>query len=242
MLSFDGVDDFLEHTSALVTSHPLFMAVLVAAPLNGSGENVCLAQGSTTADAFYTAGFVNFSDNKYCTERTTATGSVRKDRAEAPQISNTVPRWLFVYFGSSTDRRVAFGGSTFTTDTTAVSGTGITAMNRTLVGATRRDSGLLHYAKADIGEAWIGNALPSSTQLDELVAGTRLPENLTGVVDGWYLNAFEAGGTYTSHTGTRTMTASGGVSASGITHPISRGGGGSSTGAAAHYYRNLMGA
>lgn len=224
MLLFDGIDDYLEHMAgAICTSYPYTMIVLVAHTFENSGaEQVVICQGSTTADAFHTGGFVDATEIKYATDRSAANGTVRADKSTAPDLSATVPQWLIVHFASASDRRVAFGSSTFVTETTAMTSS-IGTLNRCLVGAARRSAGLLQFGEGSFGEAWWINGLPSTAQLDELIAGTRLPENLTGVVDGVYLNVFEASGNYLSHTGTRTFVASGGVSASSITHPISRG-------------------
>jgi len=221
-LRFDGVDDFLELAGLICSATGYTMAIMVATDKTGAGsEQVCIAQGSTTNDAFMTVGFNGSSENKYATDRGEGVGSSTTQKSTSPNISSSTFGWLFGLFESNSSRSVGFGSSALV-NTTGASGQNYSHLNRCLVGATRRSAGLLHYAKADLAEAHFFNVVLSGTNMDDLVAGSVLPEDVSGWVDGWTLAAFESGGTYTSIGGSRTMTASGGVIVSPLSHPITR--------------------
>ncbi len=222
-LRFNGTDAFLEHAAAICTATGYTMAVMVATDKSGpNGEQVCISQGSSTNDAFMTVGFNGSSEGKYATDRADGVGSLTSSKTTSPNISAASFGWLIGAFTSNTSRSVAFGNSTFSTPDTTNSSQNYSHLNRCLIGATRRAAGLLQHAKADLAEAHWFNRILTSGEIDALVAGTAKPEEISGWVDGVDMTAFRADGNYLSMSGTRTFVASGGVTASPLTHPLAR--------------------
>ena len=222
-LRFNGTDGFLEHAAAICTAAGYTMAVMVATDKSGpNSEQVCVSQGSSTNDAFMTVGFGGSSENKYATDRADGVGSLTSQKSTSPNISSSGFGWLIGAFTSNTSRSVAFGSSAFSTPDTSNSSQNYSHLNRVVIGATRRSAGVLQHAKADLAEVHFFTGILTSGQIDALVAGSVLPEDTSGWVDGWTLQTFSSGGTYTSIGGSRTLTASGGVTASPLGHPITR--------------------
>jgi hypothetical protein len=79
----------------------------------------------------------------------------------------------------------------------------------------------MNFMNGKVAETHFFNVALTPTQIAALLADTVKPEDTTGWVDGWTFKNFNAGGTYTSIGGSRTMTAVGGVTDAGV-HPITR--------------------
>jgi hypothetical protein len=95
--------------------------------------------------------------------------------------------------------------------------------SRCLIGAIKYNNTAANgFVNGSVAEAhWFNTAL-TATDVANLVADSVKPEVISGGVAGRTFRDYEADSTYTSIDGTRTMTAIGGVTASGSAHPIAR--------------------
>ena len=108
------------------------------------------------------------------------------------------------------------------------------------IGAFFRGSGAEFFGGIDICEVHVYSGTPDDAFYTAFLGATssgNYPENISGWIDGWILKDTASG--YTSIGGTRTLTATGGVS-NGVANPFTR-----STGPSipvlSHHYRQLRG-
>jgi hypothetical protein len=95
--------------------------------------------------------------------------------------------------------------------------------DRVTIGAWRHNGGAAGlFTNGEVAEAHFYNVALTATDVENIRTGAVLPEAVSGWVDGWTLETFNVGGTYTSIGGARTLTAVGGVSAGIRSHPITR--------------------
>lgn len=212
----------LEYAGNIVTTLPATLLIWGTRD-NSTGNQAWINQSQTNADRRMYAYHAGSSDNKLMMHRSPGvTGSVNK--ATAPHAT-TAMKLMVAVFTSSGSRTLYFGDSTGLTDTATSPVNDISNHNLCTVGAQKYNNAVADsFAKGSFAEAhWIAGAL-TSTDVANLIADTVKPEDLTGWVDGWTFKDYEAGGTYTSIGGTRTMTAVGTVTSSSVTHPIARSG------------------
>jgi hypothetical protein len=185
---------------------PTFMSV----------DAICLAQSGTTGgngSGGVVRGQLATNSTKLAVDSATGWGGMLASRSAAPEYGNTL-RLFAVVFESATSRKVYFGGSTPTTNTDSMPFPSIA--NHTIFEV----AGNLP-ANAQVAEVSCYSTALTDANVADLLAGV-LPETITGFIDGWTLLNYEAGGTYTSIGGSRTLTASGTISAGALTHPVTR--------------------
>jgi hypothetical protein len=229
-ITFDGTSQFLELSSKIVSAYPLSLVIWLAAPLDGSGDAAVISQGSTTADAFQFGGFANSSSSKYCSDRSALAGSAAATRSATPNISSST-YGLLVAVIEATQQTVYFNSSSGTTNV-ATAAQVFSDLNRFLIGAVRRSSGILNYAKVTACEAHVFNVAVSSSDVTTML--TTIPDGITGWVDGWTLASNSA---LTSIGGSRTLTATGSPTTASLTLPYTRSGSGFKTRA---YYDSIV--
>lgn len=214
-ITFDGSSQYLELADKVVGAYPLTLVLWLAAPLDGSGEAKAIVQGSTTADAFQAGGFENFNNNKTATDRTAAGGSFVSSRSATPHISSSA-FGLLVAVIEATQQTVYYNSNSGTTNPSSPAQV-FSDLNRFLVGAARRSSGVLQYAKMTACEAHVFSAALTSSDVTTLL--TTPPEEVAGWVDGWTL---ATNSDLTSIGGTRTLTAVGSPTTGSLTLPYTR--------------------
>jgi hypothetical protein len=219
-IALNGSTGYLNHPARIANSYPFSMAVWVAGS-TGVSNQFAIQQAQSNGDRYASGWFTTFGGNQLATIRNPG-NSISATKTAAPALSSTVMRLLIVVFESATSRRCYFGSSTPTTDTATTIDDTSSHDRCTLGGFWANSAGAPSlFLTGSLAEAhWYNTAL-TGTDYTAMEGGT-LPETIGGWVDGWTLETFQAGGTYTSIGGSRTMTAVGGVSASGIGHPITR--------------------
>lgn len=219
-IQFDGTTGYLRHNARIVTGFPMSIVFSYA---NESGQPsgfTTVMQGCEFAEPFLSAAFITFGDQKQASHRHVG-GTRSAAKLTTPHPNTTTMQWGVVVFTSANSRTVYFGDAAGVTDTTAGSDASA-GHDITTIGASLRNSAAAtQFTKGHIGEVHFYSTALTASDVTALIGGAT-PESLAGRVDGWWLDTFQAGGTYTSTSGTRVMTAVGTVSSSGLTHPITR--------------------
>lgn len=220
---FDGTTGYLRHNARVVTGFPFSIVFSLANDVATGPQNFCAAaQAAEFAEPYFSATFGSWGNNKFATHRH-AGGTRQAQKTTAPHSNITTMQWGVVVFTSANSRTVYFGDSTGVTDT-ATGSDASAGHTVTLIGALKQNSAAASlFTKGHLAEVHFYGSALTSEDVSSVIGGA-LPETLGGWVDGWALQAFDAGGTYTSISGTRVMTAVGTVSSSSLAHPISRGG------------------
>jgi chitodextrinase len=222
-VQLNGTTGYLRHDARVVTGFPFSIVFSLANDVATGPQNFCAAaQAAEFAEPYFAATFGSWGNNKFATHRH-AGGTRQAQKTAAPHPNITTMQWGVVVFTSANSRTVYFGDSTGVTDT-ATGSDASAGHTVTLIGALKQNSAAASlFTKGHLAEVHFYGSALTSGDVGSVIGGA-LPETLGGWVDGWALQAFDAGGTYTSIGGSRTMTAVGGVSASGLTHPVTRGG------------------
>jgi hypothetical protein len=222
-IALNGTTGYLELGAKVVSALPLSMVCYVASNFNGVGQ-FFISQVQSNADR-YMAGWMdsNFS-SMYANARTTTQSSSATLGTGGP--SSSVLKLCVVVFTSTTSRTIYFDSATPATVDTGTVGDELTNHDRLTIGAFHYNGNSPSlFLSGSIAEAHLYNTALSAGDVTTLLGGAA-PEGVSGWVDGWIL---ETASDLTSIGGTRTLTANGGVTTSGLTHPIStvgRGGGG----------------
>jgi hypothetical protein len=221
-IALNGTTGYLNHPARIANSYPFSMAVWVAASTSVANQ-FAIQQAQSNGDRYASGWFTSFGGNQLATTRNPG-NSLTATKNSAPALSASVMRLMIVVFESATVRRVYFGSSTPVTDTGTAADETSNHDRCTLGGFWSNGAGAPSLLlSGSLAEAhWFSTAL-TGTDYTNMAGGT-LPETVGGWIDGWTLETFQAGGTYTSIGGARTMTAVGGVTTSGIGHPVTRGG------------------
>lgn len=219
-IALNGTTGYLNHPARIANAYPFSMAVWVAGS-TGVSNQFAIQQAQSNGDRYASGWFTSFGGNQLATTRNPS-NSLTATKLIAPALSSTVMRLLIVVFESTTVRRVYFGSSTPATDTAASIDDTSNHDRCTLGGFWANSAGAPSLLlSGSLAEAhWFNTALTGTDYT--AMEGGALPESIGGWVDGWTLETFQAGGVYTSIGGSRTMTAVGGVTTSGIGHPITR--------------------
>lgn len=218
-IALNGTTGYLEHLSSLVSSYPASFALWVSASTSVT-QQVALSQGQTAGNNAFGADFTGFDANKRAFSLVGGNSGAAM-KTGAPNPSPSTMRLMIVVFVSQGVRRVMFGSNTVVTETYTVV-TNPATHDRLTVGALNHNSaGSTLFLTGSVAEVHGYSAELVAADYDAMTTGT-MPEAITGWVDGWTLQTYSAGGTYTSIGGSRTLTAVGGVSSSGLGHPITR--------------------
>jgi hypothetical protein len=221
-ITLDGTTGYLQHNARIATGFPFTILVYFACPSPNSSYQIA-GQGASASDTYNAAGVASYTTNKQALHRHVG-GSRSATKSTTPDVSTTTLLPIVAVYTSASSRTIYFGSSTGVTDTTA--GTDNTSLHdRVVVGAYKYNTGTASsFLKGDVAEAHYYSTALSSAEVGDLVSATVLPEATAGWIDGWALETYSAGGTYTSIGGSRTLTASGTSSTSGLTHPVTRAG------------------
>jgi hypothetical protein len=224
-LSLNGTGH-LVYPNKIVSGFPFSMAIWVASGYPNSNQ-AAIMQGQSDGDRYAMGWFTGYDVSKNASLRNPAS-SQSAVKSTAPNLSAGTQRLLIVVFESTTSRRVYFGSNVPETNSTAMVDD-VVNHNQVMIGAYQSNGGsVLYPLTGNIAEAHFFDRALTAADYDTMVGGT-LPESMTNWVDGWTLQTYSAGGTYTSIGGGRTLTANGGVAAGTLTHPITRAGGGDTT-------------
>ncbi len=221
-IKFDGSTGYLSYPGALQPAFPLTIVQWVSADYTGN-PSYGAAQSNQSASSLVATYFDANVDGAYA--QYASPGNSSALRKSNPAVSSSTMQLVVAVFSSSSARKVYSGSSTPVTETYEVGGT-ISAHDFFSVGAVKTGgTATRNFFKGSIAEVYVFDTAMTDAQVANLLAGAA-PETIAGLVDGWKLDTFNAGGTYTSIGGTRTLTAVGGVTASALAHPVTRAGGG----------------
>jgi hypothetical protein len=221
-LDLDGSTGYLLHSAKIVSSLPCTIVAWVGIDATGSAQ--FFASQTASGSDRYIAGWLDSNGvDLYGNLRNPGNGS----SATKNTTVNATMKVMMAVFGSTTSRKMYYGSNVEATDTASLTDD-ITNHNRVVVGAYYHNGNSPSlFLNGNVAEVHFYNTALGDSDYDTL-AGGALPETITGWVDGWALETYSAGGTYTSIGGSRTLTAVGGVATGTQGHPIvttGRGGG-----------------
>lgn len=216
-IAFNGTTGYLQWDvgggSMPVTAYP-YSFLCWFAETGGSGFRHAAMIQSSANNWFATVG-VNASDQ--ANAQTYDGGAYQDMPFTGSPAPDATLRLVVGIFTSVSSSRVYFVDSTRTnTDTTTVTSR-IASYDRITVGARNAGGTLMQYLTGDVAELHFYNAALSGGNVDSIAGGTK-PEDIANWVDGWQLK------THTDLTsmGGRTLTLTGGVTTSGLGHPVTR--------------------
>jgi hypothetical protein len=219
-ISFNGTTAFLEYADKLVSSYPCSMAVWGTRTSSG-GDQFWISQTQTTGDRYIAGWHFSSSDGKAITSKVPGGGDTQY-KTTTPHTSSSVLKLLVVVWDSASSKTVYFGDD-IGLNNVVTTADNLASHNACVIGARHyNNTAASNFANGSLAEAHWFNVALTAADVANMIADTIKPEAISGWVDGWTLKDYEAGGTYTSIGGTRTMTAVGGVSSSALTHPLSR--------------------
>lgn len=228
-VAFNGSTGYLEFGGAIVTSFPFSMLCWVSR--DGSvvdDVQMWMMQGDSDSDRYAAFLMVGAdSSNKRAVIRQPGNSYFGSSPSGSATVDATL-RLAVAVFTSTTSRKMYFGDATAGGEDTTSITDDLSNHDRIVIGGRRYNSGsFAQPTNGSIAEAHFYNVALSDANVTSILGGAT-PESISGWVDGWtLLNATSL----TSIGGSRTLTLTGGVTTSGKTHPVSRGGGGSSVGA-----------
>lgn len=219
-LKLNGTSGVLTHAARIITGYPASMMMWVA--IDGSGSNqFLLAQGSSSQNRAISALLLaNGTNLGGYIQAPAGSAFVQASTAVLPSVTQ---RLLVVVFNSASSMTVYFGSTASASSGSLGATDDLTTHNRVTLGAIDiNGGGPGGFTNGSIAEAHFFSVALTSTDVDNLLADTVKPEAISGWIDGWTLKDHAADGTYTSLGGSRTLTASGGVTTSAQPHPIAR--------------------
>jgi hypothetical protein len=216
-LHLDGTG-YLEYPAKIVSAFPYSMSIWVSRDAaTGAGQWV-MGQMQSNGDRHASAWLDPNGSTKYASIRNPG---AQHNATDVPATITSNLQLMVVVFESTSLRHIYFAGNTSDGTTTCVDDTSL--HDRFVVGAWHYNSlAPQFFLNGKVAEPHLYNGILSPTQIAALLNDTVKPEDTVGWVDGWTLKNFDSGGTYTSISGTRTLTAVGGVTAAGVAHPITR--------------------
>lgn len=224
-VAFDGSTGYLEFAGRIVSSFPCSMLCWVARDGNVVDDTQMWGmQGQSNADryiAFLETDPVGVG--RRAVVRQTGNSFFASTGSGATTTDATL-RLAVAVFTSTTSRKLYFNSATPGGEDTATVTDDLTNHDRIVLGGRRYNGGgFAQPLNGALAEFHFYNVALSDANVTSILGGAT-PESISGWVDGWtLLNATSL----TSIGGTRTLTLTGGVTTSGKTHPVSRGGGGS---------------
>lgn len=217
-LALNGTTGYLELAASVVTAYPCSMFIWVTTNTTGA-DDTWFMQGQSSADRLIRNYLKANGTDKVADVRIPGNSS---GALTSYGTAGATFKPSLVVFTSATSRTVYFeSGDTGTTDTASITDN-LSSHDRVVVGALHfNGSAASQFHPGSVAEAHFFNTALTSGNFTTL-CGDYTPESMTGWVDGWSLKDYSAGGTYASIGGSRTLTAVGGVTASGQPHPITR--------------------
>lgn len=198
--------------SALKTSYP-FSIVVYAGGQAPSANTLFIQQVNSANPGDIVGGLYAANGAKYAIDATASWGSVSAAAAGTPDISPTAYQLFVLVFTSASSRTIYHTNATGTTNTDTQPNANMVSHNQVVLTAFLNGT--------DFAEAHFYGGALTSANVTSLLGGA-MPETITGWIDGWALKDYSAGGSYTSLSGARTLTASGAVAQSTIAHPVAR--------------------
>jgi hypothetical protein len=219
-LLLNGSTGYLEFPGRIINNLPGTIVVFTSANITGASQMWAVQQQSN-ADRYIAAWLDANGTTKYGAHRIPGGGD-SATRAAAPNPVAGSLQIAAAVFASTTSRTMYYGSNAGSSSSVSVVDD-IVNHDRVTVGAWRYNGGAAGlFTNGEVAEAHFYNVALTATDVENIRTGAVLPEALAGWVDGWTLQNFNAGGTYTSIGGSRTLTAVGGVSAGIRAHPITR--------------------
>jgi hypothetical protein len=218
-LKLNGSTSILSHAARIITSYPCSLTLWVSADGSGATQAWVTQQGAAVDRAI--AGIL-LSNGTTFGGYVQAPGASSFAASSGAVIPSATMRLLVLSFASQSSVTVFYGNNSGAT--TSLSTTDdLSTHDSVTVGAWQYNGASANaFTNGSVAEAHFYSAALTSSNVTDLLADSVKPEDVTGWIDGWTLKDFAAGGTYTSIGGTRTLTAAGGVTASGQSHPITR--------------------
>lgn len=225
-ITLNGTSGYLILSAKILSALPCTILAF-GSRTTTAGNQAWACHSQSNGDRNITMYHAGSSDSKYGQHRSPgASGTTHK--AVTPNTSTTVLQAMTFEVTSTTSRTIRFGTSAnpaTNVDASSTTVDDLASHNQVIIGARQFNSGAFDmFANGSIAEVHFFSSALSDADLDAIIADTVKPETRSNWVDGWTLKEYNAGGTYTSIGGTRTMTAVGGVTASSLTHPIARAG------------------
>ena len=220
---FNGTTGYLRHAGRIIQSFP-YTKICFGTRASSTGTQAWMGQSNEANDSRILMQHGGSSDSKIGAATSNSGFSSSAVKNTAPHTSSTIMRPFAVVHHSATSATVYFGDSTSFVTTTGNSGfDDINTHTATFVGGyIRGGTAAQGFTNGSLAEAHWYNVALSQESIQEIFGLVKKPDEVTGWVDGLTLENYQASGTYTTMTGTRTFTAVGGVSASAVAHPIDR--------------------
>lgn len=218
-LKLNGSTGFLEYAGRLVNSFPCSLMVWVSSDAGGTGQ-MWIAQQQSNANRAVAGWLDGNGTSKYAyVQNPGGGGSAALTAAPHP---NSTMRLAVAVFHSPTSATMYYGSAVGQTSSMAATDD-LSNHNRFTVGAWHLNSAAAAlFTNGSVAEPHVFSVDLTDDDVADLLADDVKPEELAGWVDGWTLKDHAADGNYVSITGTRTLVAAGGVTASAQPHPISR--------------------
>jgi hypothetical protein len=219
-LLLNGSTGYLEFPGRIINALPGTIVVFTSANSTGASQMWAVQQQSN-ADRYIAAWLAANGTTKYGAHRIPGGGDSATRTAAPDPVAGSLQIAAAV-FSSTTSRTMYYGSNAGTSSSFSVVDD-IVNHDRVTVGAWRYNGGAAGlFTSGEVAEAHFYNVALTAADVENIRTGAVLPESVAGWVDGWTLQNFNAGGTYTSIGGSRTLTAVGGVSAGIRSHPITR--------------------
>ena len=217
-LKLNGTSGYLQYPNKVASTYPFSMMLWVNTPYTGVAQQFINQAQSTAARS--SSGWLDANGATVYAQTGVPDGSSGAAQL-SPTLSTSSLKLMLVVFVSASTRRVYYNSSTPGVQTYGSVDDSIN-YDVTTIGAIQTNNiAATGFAVASIAEAHFFNVALTDTDYTTL-AGGALPETVSGWVDGWSLQTYSAGGTYSSIGGSRTLTAYGGVIQSSTAHPITR--------------------
>lgn len=222
-LALNGSTGYLVHGARIANSFPFTMTIWVAGSTAVSNQ-VAIMQGQSNGDRAAMGWFTNFGANKEAYLRNPGVNNAAQ-KATTPNLNAATMQLMMVIFESLTSRKVYFGSNVESTNAAAMLDD-ISNHDRVTIGAYWINSAGAPsiWLNGSVAEAHFYSRALDDTDYDSLAAGA-LGETRANWIDGFPMRDTTD---LVSVGGGRSLTLVGGVTNSGIAHPVTRSGGGGS--------------
>jgi len=219
-LLLNGTTGYLTFSDKIISSLPGTLVIFTSANSTGAAQ-FWISQSQSTADRHISSWLDANGVVKYANHRIPGGGDSASRNASPDPVASEL-RLAVAVFASTTSRTSYYGSNTGSSSTNSVTDD-ISNHNRVTLGARHYNNASPDFfTNGEIAEAHFYSVALTTTDIENIRTGAVLPEAISGWIDGWTLQNFNAGGTYTSIGGSRTLTAVGGVSAGIRSHPVTR--------------------